>query len=271
MSRFIGIDFSGSAPRWAARATRTNVWIAYLSDDERPRLTGLIPVQQLPGDGAPFDRLAAMLAKGDFDAAAIDAPFAVPSEYAPAGGWPALLALVGNLPHEKRPFPRGDALVQALMGPDGGQGRKSYRATEKHWIQQGVNVRSTLWNGPRGGSPFTVAALYLLARAARPVWPWQHGPGMLVEAFPAAQLRAWGLAHQGYNGDTAAAKKARAAIVVHLAGKVDLGAHVAAVRGNADALDALLCAFAARAAWNGTTPTPGVLASIEGEIAVEPG
>lgn len=80
-------------------------------------------------------------------------------------------------------------------------GKKLWRHTESEWQTRGVNVRSTLWNGPRGGAPFTVACLTLLHRTGRPIWPWcRDEKNCLVEAFPAAQLRHWKLPFIGYNG-----------------------------------------------------------------------
>ena len=38
-------------------------------------------MQQLPGEAHPFERLASLLALGDYRAAAIDAPFSIPARY----------------------------------------------------------------------------------------------------------------------------------------------------------------------------------------------
>lgn len=96
----------------------------------------------------PFRRLCDELSKGDFNAAALDAPFSI-------------LTVTGAPPPLSLPKP--------------------LRATEAYWRDQGINVRSTLWNGPRGGAPFAAACITLLHRAGRPVWPWAKAPGMLVE------------------------------------------------------------------------------------------
>jgi Protein of unknown function (DUF429) len=70
----------------------------------------------------------------------------------------------------------------------------------------------------------------------------------MVEAYPAAQLRHWGLPFQKYDGR--AGQDKRAAIIADLT--VNRGLHVrksflATLQGNADALDAVLCSYAARA------------------------
>src|SRR5262245_932705 len=101
-----------------------------------------------------------------------------------------LLALMTGWRRGMRPFHRASTLVQQL-GPDmPPHGAKEYRQIETIW---GVNVRSTMWAGPRGGAPMTVACLALLADAEPPMWPWKRGvDGLLAEAFPAAQLKTWG-------------------------------------------------------------------------------
>ena len=109
---YLGIDFSGGADPWKARCSRPTVWVAAIENNVAPRLTDLRPVQSLPGDGEPFTRLLALLRAGDFAAAGIDAPFAIPAKYLPPGGHVELLARVGRLsPVPDRPFPSGAALV----------------------------------------------------------------------------------------------------------------------------------------------------------------
>lgn len=78
-NRWLGIDFSGDKRKWSAGCSKSNVWIA----DIRPlndvvQLVDLRRVQELLGDGSPFELLASLLAKRSFLAAAIDAPFSVP-------------------------------------------------------------------------------------------------------------------------------------------------------------------------------------------------
>ena len=244
-ARFLGIDFSGAAAPWRPRCARPTVWIASL---EGPRLTELMPVQELPGAGPPFDRLAALLAEGHYRAAAIDAPFALPERHMPPAGHEQLLKDIARLPAANdRPFPRGATLLAYATRHAPLASSKPARETER----QHAATRSALWNGARPGAPFAAACLTLLARAQRPVWPWKDAPGMLVETFPAAQLRAWGLPHTGYADE--AARPARTKIVRHLEEArciiIDPASRKTMLR-SADALDAVLATFGARAAAN---------------------
>lgn len=188
MSRFIGIDFSGAARPWRPLISRPTVWLAIAEDNsDGLRLAKLIPVQSLAGDGQPFDRLVALLAAGDFEAAAIDAPFSLPLAHLPKGGHVELLQQVRGLPNgPDRPFPLGSTIVALGEAVAPRVQAKPLRETEAYWVAEGVNTRSTMWNGPRGGAPFTAACLRLLERSERPSWPWAAmQSGILSEAFPA--------------------------------------------------------------------------------------
>lgn len=203
-------------------------------------------------------RLCDELAKGDFRAAAVDAPFSVPSNFVPPGGYESLLSLVATISPKARPFPSGADFVLKVAGVEPPlQPPKPWRATEEYWKDHGVTVRSTLWNGPRGGAPFAAACMTLLQCAGRPVWPWKTAPGMLVEAFPAGQLRQWGMPHKGYNGRDPAPTALRRRLVGSLADRVRLGEFREAIENSADALDAVIAGFAA-------------IAADQGEIALRP-
>jgi len=74
---------------------------------------------------------------------------------------------------------------------------------------------------------------------------------MLVETFPAAQLRAWGLPHTSYADDDG--RPVRAQIVTHLEETQRLlidSARRREILRSADALDAVLAAYGAKAAAN---------------------
>lgn len=251
---FIGIDFSGSAARWGPKVTRPTIWIASLTRGRPPVVEWLFPVQDLPGEGLPFPRLAEFLRRGDFAGAGIDAPFSVPDEAMPEGGWAALIESVDTLAAAGRPFPTANAFLR-MLGVD--PPRKTFRCTERHWQSNGVTVRSTLWWTPRGGAPFSVACMKLIAMAGKSrCWPWAQPPrrGFLVEAFPAAQLQQWTLNHRGYNGDKGAATRRK--IVHKLRERVDFRYFEGLVLRSADALDAVLSAFAAMAVATGTAVMP---------------
>jgi predicted nuclease with RNAse H fold len=267
--RWLGIDFSGNVHQWRPTRRKSNIWVAEVREDDTwLGLTDLRRVQDLPGDAPPFERLAALL-QGTFSAAAIDAPFSVPASF--VSNYPELLRLVAQSKPEDRAFARGAKFVEAVTGrPPPLSPPKPFRATDEVWQHRGVNVRSTLWTGPRGGAPMTAACLTLLGLVGGPIWPFTHSgvPSLLVEAFPAAQLRAWGLPHQGY-GKTIEGAPNRGAIVEHLKTRLHLGRFEPEMRGSADALDAVLCAFAAIAVTEGKLlDEPGEASQKEGWIAV---
>jgi Protein of unknown function (DUF429) len=244
--KYIGIDFSGAARPWRPKCGKPTVWIATVTDGDGCILEDLRPVQELAGVGNPFERLVALLQLGDFEAAAIDAPFSLPCRHMPKGNYSEFLASIRALPNgPDRPFPMGGSILALGESVAQKTSAKPYRATEKHWINLGVNTRSTMWNGVRPGSPFAAACLSLLSRASRPVWPWHAlERGMLVEAFPAAQLRHWGLPYQGYSGDQDTANRQNIVEFISTIVKLDLPSQEIMLN-SPDALDAVLCCFAA--------------------------
>ena len=271
MSTWLGIDFSGNHLMWRQGCTRSNVWIATVDADARMyRLRDLRAVQELPGDGTPFNRLIALLQTDTFDAAGIDAPFSVPATYV-ADGHAGLLTTVGGCPCVDRPFPCASDFLAAVAPSLPPPGKHIYRATERYWINQGVNTRSTVWAGARGGAPMTAACLCLLHRVGKDVWPWAPAgrTPCLVEAFPAAQLKTWGLPCQQYNGRDAQARANRQAIIEDLEQRLLLGEFRPRLLDSADALDAVVAAFAAIAVtMNLLAGVPGAEAGREGWIAV---
>lgn len=267
---WLGLDFSGDAGKWTARCSRSNVWLATLDEKRgKPVARGIHRVQQLAGDAHPFERLGDYLATADFAAAGIDAPFALPKENMPKGGHKALLKAVAALPREGRPFARGAALVEWANTIAPVRTAKPMRETERKWRERGLNVRSTLWNGARGGAPFTAACLTLLHAAGRPCYPWaKAGDGMMLETFPMAQLKVWGLDYAGYDGETG--KVTRRGIVQGVAKRIEMPDAIRKLcLDSADALDAVLCASIARAWSKGTLLDYGAPTHpIEGWIVV---
>lgn len=254
----------------------SNVWVAEVNEtSSRLSLTALSRVQDLAGDcGSPFEWLVSSLGAGQFTTAAIDAPFAVPKQFVGPGGHADLVSSVGN--HELpsgRPFLRAKAFVEAVTGctpplsPP-----KPYRRTEQFWRDRNVETRSTLWAGPRGGAAMTAACIQLLHMAKRPAWPWAEPPtpGIPVEAFPAAQLCQWGLPHEKYSGRDEASNETRRVIIESLKTRLHIPPDLEQLmHASADALDAVVCAFAGVAVTTGRVahpPTPD--AHMEGWIAV---
>lgn len=290
---FHGIDFSGDVTRWTPGCGRfninsCNVWIATAeARADAMDLVGLRPVQDLrhlrgrehpferpvqhlPGGEHPFERLLALLADGDYCAAGIDAPFSLPERHMPTGGWPELLRDVETLSKESRPFAKGEELVAYAQETAPLAESKPLRKTERAWADRGLNVRSTLSNKRRGGAPFTFACLTLLAKVERSVWPWaREDRGLLVEAFPACQLLEWGLVYRGYASSCPSPE--REAILEHISGRISMPANLREQgRRSADALDAVLCMFAAKAAAEGLATVASAAANLEGWIAAHP-
>ena len=276
VARWLGVDFSGDVRQWqpGVGRERARVWIAEVSGiGEALQLTDLRPVQELDGDPeSPFERLVRRLARPDYRAAGIDAPFSVPAAFLPSRSHRSLLSIVEGIPREQRPFPAGSELLTAVAPRYGATGTKEYRETEQRWRQRAVEVRSPLWGGARPGAPFTAACLTQLHRAGRPIWPVTAADhsALLVEAFPAAQLCQWGRPSDGYDGDHEFAQQRRIDLVEMLDGGLEMSEpHMQRLVASADALDAVLCAFGAMAVTEDRlADEPSLVADAEGWIAV---
>ncbi len=271
---FLGIDFSGNARSWRAANANPNVWVCRIKcgSHQKPQVTELRPVQDLEGTGSPFQRLAHILAARQFSAAAIDAPFSLPSRYVPADGWPELLELVDALAFDAAAsFPSGPSLIALAETVASLDRLKPLRCTEKWWSDRQINVRSTLWWKPRGGAPFAAACMKLLATAGMPpCWPWSaKTEGLIAEAFPAAQLRSWGLPFKKYDGINGS--DMRQQIIQGLEPRVRFDGFRKLAEESADALDAVISSFAALAVFRDNAIRPDADDAIvwrEGWIAV---
>ena len=244
---WLGIDFSGNRKQWKARTKRSNIWIATLhQNNDGVKLTSLIRPQEFPGNQDPFERLCNHLRTTDFDAAGIDAPFSIPIEYLPKGGRSELLQAAKSQADQTPPFPSAKWLVQYAAEVRPLVEKKPYRAAERACK---VNVRSTLWAGPRGGAAFTAACLTLIGKSGRPCWPWvKGGSGILVEAFPAIQLKMWNLPHQNYGKPEYSGTREEILSSIERRFAVNISdEHRRDMIASPDALDALICCFAARA------------------------
>lgn len=256
---------------WGPSVRESNIWIAEAKQvNKKPALQSLKPVQALFGTGNPFEKLIQTLRRRDYAAAAIDAPFSIPLEFVPKGGHKKLLEMVNKLDRKRGdPFPTGKEFVCAVLDGRIPEKKKPLRVTERIWQQRNISTRSTLWSGVRPGAPMTVACLTLLHESECPIWPWNRPtvPGLLVEAFPAAQLNWWHMPHLNYNGPDFQETRKRMADC--LEDWITLGDFRAVVEKSADALDAVVCIFAAIAATSGEHPElPEDRPMEEGWIAV---
>ena len=110
-----------------------------------------------------------------------------------------------------------------------------------------------------------------LDAAGRPVD--RSGVGAVVEVYPAASLRGWGLRHRGYKQPrTPEVLAAAADDLLAAAPWLDCGPHEETIRRSHDAFDAVIAALTARAASRGQTSPPGdddlAAAAAEGWIAI---
>lgn len=178
-------------------------------------------------------------------------------------GWPDLFVDF-VVAHRAGAVPPGDLTGLAL--------RRTLlrRATDAH-VAAATGVVPMSVSADRIGS-VAMRAAGLLARLAAEGAPVDRGgSGAVMEVYPAAALKGWGLAHRGYKGG-ANAQALGALVDALLAALPDLDwAGIDAVARTSDhVLDAVVCALIARAAGLGlTTPPPPELArqaSTEGWI-----
>lgn len=105
------------------------------------------------------------------------------------------------------------------------------------------------------------------ALAERGVDTRRDGRGPLVEVYPAAALKLWGLRFRGYKkAPNRAVREALVDALLLAAPWLDLGSHAAACRADDDALDAVLCALVARSAAVDAPDPASAQAATEGWI-----
>jgi hypothetical protein len=281
MKTWIGIDFSGADGSWSPKSKASNVWVAEIHEmvGQPLSLARLERVQELAHRYAmpPFKALGEFLTNGKFTCAAIDAPFSLPMAAMPMGGYRDLLAEVRGLAAgRKRYLPDGDQLLEIARRQIPGIPEKgTKRLCRVAEIEFGA-TRTPLWNDARPGAPFSIACMKLLADiGASQVWNGGKLPKGLriVEAYPAAQLQVWGQSSKGYDGDKAVARKVRAEILAFIEKqlRLEIGNTREAALDFADALDAIICAFGARAAsLNSAIRRPVHPQDVEGWIAIHP-
>jgi len=147
----------------------------------------------------------------------------------------------------------------APVGQTGLEWRRSLsrRATDLHVADTVPGVVPLAVGADRIAAVAMRAAglLAALADAGHPVD--RSGGGLLVEVYPAAALRVWGLASRSYKGMSN--RPALSLLVDELQAALpglDWQANDRACRDSDDALDAVICALVARAAHLGLTAGP---------------
>lgn len=207
-------------------------------------------------DGRHTDeRLVALMAGAD--KVGVDIPF----------GWPAPFvdALVAH--RAGRSWPSGE------RDPDGYRRTLCLRRTDEY-IRAVYGLRPLSVSSDRIAVPaMRWAGLENQLRADRPID--RSGLGSLVEVYPAAALKSWGLISRGYK--KAKNRTVLRALASALVREVGAGLRFTngaddAVRASDHAFDALVASLVARAAYLGHTTTPpprdAVLAQMEGWIHV---
>jgi len=202
--------------------------------------------------GQTDEQIVATLA--DADKVGIDCPV----------GWPEPFVEFLTAHRAGRPIPPTDLAARR---------RLAYRTTDLAVIAEfGIRPLSVSADLIGHAAMRAAGLLSALADAGRPVD--RAGSGLVVESYPAAALRQWGLYRPRYKGAGSAATRD---LLIHdlltAAPALRLGSEQAALCSRSDdALDAILCAFIARAAALGrvTTPDPeqAAAAATEGWIAV---
>ncbi|MEU1883078.1 DUF429 domain-containing protein [Streptosporangium sp. NPDC020072] len=155
------------------------------------------------------------------------------------------------------------------------RGDLTYRVTDRVVVESTGQRPLSVSADRIGHTAMRCAALLAeLARRGRPVD--RAGNGVVVEVYPAASLRCWGLTSNGYKR---AANLGTLGLLVdqlqETASWLDLGTHEQLCRRSDDATDAVVAAITARAAALGrvTTPTQeqAPTARSEGWIALPTG
>ncbi|WP_278234717.1 DUF429 domain-containing protein [Isoptericola sp. AK164] len=129
----------------------------------------------------------------------------------------------------------------------------TYRATDLHvWRRTGV--RPLAVSAERIGSAAMRCAALLATLARSGTLVDRAGGGPVLEVYPAASLKIWGLPHRGYKGRDPAARQVRERLVDAVATTfpwLDLAGFAQDCRDSDDALDAVLCAVIAGLAHRG--------------------
>ena len=222
--RSLGIDLAAEPPDTAACE------ITWLADGARGRLYT---------DRLDDDRLLALIESAD--KVGIDCPF----------GWPQ--------PFVNAVASHADAAAWPGRGQLGSSHRRSlrYRLTDEV-VHQQVGIWPLSVSTDRiGVTAMRCAALLdALATAGHPVD--RVGGGQVVEVYPAAALKHWGLPHNRYKKKEGTIVRGQALdqVLATLSTLTLDGDALDRCRHSDDAFDALVCALVARAATLGLTAPP---------------
>ncbi len=168
----------------------------------------------------------------------IDCPF----------GWPAkFVDLVSR--HSS-----GDLQIAADL-PKGWRRDYVLRDTDR-WIHETVGIVPLSVAADRiGHTAIRLAAL--MAQLGPHISAPFDGSGALVEVYPAAALKIWGLPFRAYKRGANLTSRGHLVDALKVAAPwLKLGEHEADIRASDDALDALICALVARCVWLGLTHPP---------------
>ena len=153
--------------------------------------------------------------------------------------------------------------------------RLAYRATDRAIVAScGVKPLSVAADRIGLTAMRGASLLSQLAERGQPVD--RTGTGVVVEVYPAASLKAWGLPHQKYKGTNLDGRLKLLRALSTAAPWLDLGQHAERCAQSDDALDAVIAALTARAKALNLTSTPSTsdeqdLAAREGWIALPTG
>jgi predicted nuclease with RNAse H fold len=204
--------------------------------------------------GAGDDVILAALARAD--KAGIDCPL----------GWPD--AFVGFVADHRA----GHVTIPAGLTGQQWRRRLAWRLTDEAVrAETGLIPLSVAADRIGHAAMRCVGLLAQLARQGQPVD--RCGRGVVVEVYPAASLKQWGLPHRGYKQPrNAQALEALIDGLLAAAPWLDPGPHESLCRSSHDAADAVIAALTARAAQRSLATRPGVLqeaaARREGWIAL---
>ncbi len=166
-------------------------------------------------------------------------------------GWPDEFVSFVARHQDGGPPPLGPA-------PDGSPWwrRLAYRETDRA-VVQAIGLHPLSVSTDRIGLTAMRAAGLLARLADGSEVVDRSGRGLVVEVYPAASLRVWGLPSRGYKGrDGRPLREQMLAALQQRAPWLHLGGHEALLVRSADCLDALVAALAARAAASGRAAAP---------------